>query len=113
LHAKLIGERKMLGTINTGVVYEQQMRLSSNEDALVVRCITIELYEPTQEGETVIHVLTNLPTRVCGKLIAQQYHRRWEVETGFYYVRMCFNGELASMGHPRAALFIYSLTVIS
>jgi len=112
LHAKLIGERKMLGTINTGVVYEQQMRLSSNEDALVVRRITIELYEPTQEGEMVIHVLTNLPSCVCGELIAEQYHRRWEQETGYYYVRMGFNGELASMGHPRAALFL-SLTVIS
>ena len=89
------------------------MRLSSNEDALVVRRITIELYEPTQEGETVIHVLTNLPPRVCGKRIAEQYHRRWEEETGYYYVRMCFNGELASLGHPRAALFLFSLTVIS
>ena len=36
LHGELIGQRKMLGTSNTGVVYEQQMRLSSNEDALVV-----------------------------------------------------------------------------
>ena len=112
LHGKLIGDRKMLGRSNTGVVYEQQMRLSSDEDALVVRGITIELYELTQEGEAVMHILTNLPPRVCGKGIAEQYDR-WEVETGFYYVRMCFNGELASMGHPHAALFIYSLTVIS
>jgi len=113
LHGELIGDRKKLGTSNTGVVYEQQIRLSSNKDALVVRRITVELYEPTLESETVIHVLTNLSPHVCGKRIAEQYHRRWEVETGFYYVRMCFNGELASMGHPRAALFIYSMTVIS
>ena len=113
LQGELIGKRKLLGKSSTGVVYEQQMRLSSNEDALVVRRITVELYEPTQEGEMVIHVLTNLPPRVCGKLIAEQYHRRWEEETGYYYVRMCFNGELSSIGHPRAALLLFSLTVIA
>jgi hypothetical protein len=82
LHGELIGERKKLGTSNSGVVYEQRMRLSSNEEALIVRRITIELYGPTREGETVIHVLTNLPSRVCRKRIAEQYHRRWEEETG-------------------------------
>lgn len=109
----LLGERKKLGRIATGTVYEQAMRLQKQEDSMVVRRITIELDEPTQDGDTVIHLLTNLPADVSGKLIAEQYHRRWEEETGFYYLRMCFQGELASLGHPRAALFLFSMSLLA
>jgi hypothetical protein len=109
----LLGKRKKLGRIATGTVYEQAMRLKKEEDSLVVRRITIELDEPTQDGDLVIHLLTNLPGNVSGKLIAEVYHRRWEEETAFYYLRMCFNGELPSLGHPRAALFLFAMTLMA
>jgi hypothetical protein len=109
----LLGKRQKVGGIATGTVYEQSMQLTKQEDSLVVRRITIELDEPTQDGDTVIDLLSNLPAEVSGSLIAQQYHRRWEEETGFYYLRMCFNGELASLGHPRAALFLFAMTLIA
>lgn len=109
----LIGSRKKLGRIDTGMVYEQTMQLTKKEGSLVVRRITIELDEPTQDGDTVIHILTNLPSSVCGKLVAEQYHRRWDAETGFYYLRMCFNGELPTIGHPRAALFLFSMAILA
>lgn len=109
----LLGERKKLGRIATGTVYEQAIQLKNEEGSRVVRRITIELDEPTQDGDTVIHVLTNLPRKVSGKRVAELYHRRWEGETGFYYQRMCFNGELPSLGHPRAALFLFSMTLIA
>jgi hypothetical protein len=109
----LLGKRKKLGRIATGTVYEQAMQLTKQNGSMVVRRITIELDEPTQDGDTVIHLLTNLPGKVSGKLIAEQYHRRWEEETGFYYLRMCFNGELPSLGHPRAALFLFAMTLIA
>jgi hypothetical protein len=109
----LLGKRKKLGRISTGTVYEQAMQVTKQEGSLVVRRITIELDQPTQDGDLVIHLLTNLPSDVCGKLIAEQYHRRWEEETGFYYLRMCFQGELPSLGHPRAALFLFSMSLIA
>jgi len=116
-HARLpgvpLGTRKKLGRIATGTVYEQPMQLTKQEGSMGVRRITIELDEPTQDGDTLIHLLTNLPNKVSGKLIAEQYHRRWEEETGFYYLRMCFNGELPSLGHPRAALFLFAMTLIA
>ena len=113
LKGVLLGERKELGRIGTGTVYEQAMQLTKQEDSLVVRRITIELDEPTQDGDTEIHLLTNLPGNVSGKRIAEVYHRRWEEETSFYYLRMCFQGELASLGHPRAALFLFSMSLIA
>jgi hypothetical protein len=109
----LLGKRRKRGRIATGTVYEQAMRLQKQEDSMVVRRITIELDEPTQDGDTMIHLLTNLPSKVSGKRIAKQYHRRWEEETGFYYLRMCFQGELPSLGHPRAALFLFSMSLLA
>lgn len=113
LKGMLLGERKKLGRIATGTVHEQAFQLTKQEDSLVVRRITIELDKPTQDGDTEIHLLTNLPHNISGKRIAEVYHRRWEEETGFYYLRMCFQGELASLGHPRAALFLFSMSLIA
>ena len=31
----------------------------------------------------------------------------------FYYLRMCFNGELTSLGHPQASLFVFSLSIVA
>lgn len=109
----LLGQRKKLGRTESGIVYEQRMRLTPADDSLVVRRLTIELDHPTQNGDTEVHVLTNLPKTVDGRLIADQYHRRWEEETAFYYLRMCFNGELTSLDHPQAALFVFSLSVMA
>lgn len=109
----LLGRRRKLGRTETGTVYEQQMRLTKSEDSLVVRRITIELDKPTQDGDTVIHTLTNLSDEVDGRKVARLYHRRWEEEYAFYYLRMCFYGELPSLGHPRAALFLFSLSVLA
>lgn len=113
LRGVLLGSRKELGRIETGVVYEQSMRLTRQEDSLAVRRLTVELDQTTQDGDTVIHLLTNLPASVSGCQIAKVYRRRWDEENAFYYLRMCFQGELPSLGHPRAALFLFSLSVIA
>ncbi len=40
------------------------MKLSDDDDAMTVRRITVELDEPTRDGDKVIHVLSNLPSDV-------------------------------------------------
>lgn len=109
----LLGSRQRLGRTESGVVYEQLMRLTQDETSLIVRRVTIELDAPTQDGTTEVHVLTNLPDTVDSQTVMRQYHRRWEEETAFYYLRMCFNDELTSLGHPHAALFLFSLSVMA
>ena len=60
LKGVLLGKCKRIGRISTGVVYEQQMRLSADQDAMVVRRVTVKLDNPTRDGAVEIHVLTNL-----------------------------------------------------
>jgi len=79
-----VGEKRKAGRTATGVVYEQRVELRDKwGERLSVRRITIYLDEPTEEGDTEIHILTNLPQRVKATRIAQAYRGRWRLENAF------------------------------
>ena len=63
----LLDTRKFKGHTDTGSVYKQLLRLtcSLTDRTLVVRRITVELYQPTRNGETIIYLLTNVPLPRC------------------------------------------------
>jgi len=62
LGGERLGQRKAKGRCETGRVYEQRLRLQNEVgQVLVVRRITVAPGQPTREGDTEIHVLTNLP----------------------------------------------------
>ena len=66
LHIELVGERKPCGRTETGMVFEQEVRLSDDDgEVMRGRRITVELDQPTRDGETEVHVLTNLPAEVA------------------------------------------------
>jgi IS4 transposase len=109
----LVGQRRKISRIARGTVYEQIIKTSSAADALVMRRITVELDEPTRDGDTAIHLLTNLPTRVDARAIAEAYRHRWEEETGFYYLTTTLTCELASVGTPQAALFLFAMAMMA
>ena len=113
LKGVLVGKRRCLGRTSSGVVYEQAMKLSASDDAMKVRRITVELDQPTRDGETEIHVLTNLPAKVKGTTIADVYRLRWEEENAFHVLQMTLTCELASVGHPRAALFLFCMSMLA
>jgi hypothetical protein len=113
LKGVLLGQRRKIGRTATGMVYEQSMRLTKRDGAITVRRITVELDNPTRDGDTEIHVLSNLPSKVNAKTIINLYARRWEEETAFYHEQMCLNGELPSLGHPRAALFLFCIATMA
>lgn len=113
LKGVLLGKRKRLGRTSSGMVYEQAMKLSADEKALVVRRITVVLDTPTRDGEIEIHVLTNLPTEVDGRTISDVYRLRWEEENAFHVLQMTLTCELASVGHPRAALLLFCLSMLA
>ncbi len=49
----------------TGHVYEQWMRITDADGTVAkIRRITIVLDEPTRDGDTEIHILTNLPRKI-------------------------------------------------
>jgi hypothetical protein len=113
LKGVLIGKRKRIGGIETGVVYEQTMQLKRSADSLKVRRVTVELFQPTRDGDEVIHVLTNLPADVGGQKIAELYRFRWEEENAFHVLQMTLTCESTSLGHPHAALLLFCMAMLA
>lgn len=112
-----MGQRRACGRSETGAVLEQEMRLGDGDGGggtMAVRRITVELDTPTRDGEPEIHILTNLPAKVADALIiADLYRRRWTVEAAFGELATCLNGEVDTLGYPKAALFAFCVALVS
>jgi IS4 transposase len=112
---ELIGKRVRVGRCETGIVYEQAVQIfHSNGRSKVVRRITVELNQPTRDGDGEIHILTNLPAKVATALkVAQLYRERWTIETAFADMAKNLQGELETLGYPRAALFSFCSALVA
>jgi Transposase DDE domain len=116
LKGQLLATRKRIGESKTGVVYEQSMVIGQTKDqaGLTVRRITVELNEPTRDGERELHLLSNVEAeRASAMALAELDRWRWEIEHGFYVLTMTLTCEVASLGHPLAALFVFCLAVVA
>lgn len=114
LRCQLKGRRKRIGQIETGVVYEQPLEIFDTDGtSRVIRRITVELYNPTRDGDAEIHVLTNLPKKVTALKIAELYRDRWTVETAFQEMAENLRGEINTLGYPKAALFGFCMALVS
>lgn len=114
LQGELMGNRQRIGETNTGVIFEQTMKLCFQGEELFVRRITVELYEPTREKETVLHLLCNLaPSDADGCMIADAYLRRWEIENAFQTLTMTLNCEHKSNCYPRCALLLFCMAMFA
>jgi hypothetical protein len=111
------GKRRGCGRIESGRVYEQEILVWDGDPTgriLHFRRITLKLDKPTRDGEQEIHILTTLPEREAGaKRIARLYARRWLVETTFQEIQKMLNGEIETLGYPRAALFCFSVALVA
>ena len=114
LRWELEGQRRRVGRIETGVVYEQWMRLLPKEgEPWLVRRITLELDQPTRDGDAKLHILTNLPESIDACRIAELYRKRWTIETAFQELEATLEGELATLAYPRAALFAFAMALVA
>jgi len=115
LHYELLDTRRRIGRCPTGVIFEQKMRLTDEKGkTLEVRRVTIELNKPTRDGETEIHLLTNLPVeRANARSVADLYLLRWTVEKAFQELDQAFNGEIKTLGYPGAALLSFCVAVLA
>ena len=84
LYYTLVGKRKARGRIETGAVFEQTLRATNTAgEVLFLRRVSVILDQPTRDGDTEVHLLTNLPVRDArAQVIANLYRRRWTIETG-------------------------------
>jgi IS4 transposase len=115
LHYELLGTRRKIGRCPTGMIYEQKMRMTDeNGKWMHVRRITIELKKPTRNGETKIHILTNLLAKDANaRSIANLYLFRWTVEKAFNELDQALNGEIKTLGYPGAALLSFCVALLA
>jgi len=113
LQGDLKGKRRFIGDSSTGKVYEQALELTYAGQTRTVRRITIELLKATRDGDTVLHLLTNLPEKVSGLQCAELYRKRWSIETLFYEVTQTLQCEIKTLCYPPAALFVFCLALMA
>jgi IS4 transposase len=113
LRSRLVGKRKKVGRSDTGMVYEQQLQLLDTDGTVLatLRRVTVELDQPTRDGDREIHILTNLPKRITALRVAELYRKRWKIETAFQELAANFAGEIETLGYPRAALFAFCMAL--
>jgi hypothetical protein len=115
LRGELLGQRKAKGRCATGRVYEQRLRLRNDQgEVFTVRRITVALDKPTREGDTEIHLLTNLPAgKVPAAKVAEVYRKRWTIEGLFYEAAQTLSCEIRTLCYPKAALFAFCLGLLA
>ncbi len=110
----LKGRRKRVGKTETGTVYEQAMEVTDEAGNVhVFRRITVVLDKPTRDGHGEIHIVSNLPTEVPAVRIAELYRDRWQIETAFQEVAESLEGEIQTLGYPKAALFGFCMALVT
>ena len=116
LHWEFAGKQRACGRIDTGKVFQQTVRLSNPDtgEVLFARRVTVILDKPTRDGDGEIHILTNLPAKDAdARKIAELYRRRWTIETAFQELEATLDGEINTLGYPKAALFAFCVAVVS
>jgi IS4 transposase len=115
LHYILVGKRKDRGRVETGQVFEQTLRATNDAgEVLFLRRVSVVLDKPTRDGESEIHLLTNLPVKHArARVVADLYRRRWTIETAFAEIEETLNGEINALGYPKAALFSFCMALVA
>lgn len=103
------------GRVDTGLVSEQAVSIPTTEQdgPLLLRRIELQLDKPTDDGDTVIRLLSNLPASFSAQSIAGLYRKRWRIETMFQRLESALHSEIATLGHPRAALLAFGVAVLA
>ena len=112
-HPKLAhqGEWQECSRIGTGQVREQEV--IPVEAHAPWRRVELALDQPTEDGDTSIRLWSNLPDEIDAGRIAELYRTRWRVEGMFARLERVLNSEVASLGHPRAALLCFTVSVLA
>lgn len=114
LKGQLLGVRRFVGRSDTGCVFEQEVEFHHEDRALRLRRVSVVLDKPTRDGDTEIHVLTNLPVEAAdGVRVAELYRKRWTIENRFYELATTLNCEPDALAYPPAALFAFCLGLVA
>lgn len=106
---------RQIGRVETGMVSEQAVDIPlPTGERLGLRRIELVLDEPTEDGETLIRLLTNVPCqRLPATSIARLYRGRWRIEGLFQRLEAVLHSEVRTLGYPRAALLAFCVAVVA
>lgn len=112
---ELVGKPRQVGRCETGMVYEQDAKIFHEDGrSMMVRRVTVKLNKPTRDGDKEVHIFTNLPKKAATALqVAELYRERWTIETAFAEVAQNLEGELETLGYPKAALFSFCSALVA
>jgi IS4 transposase len=116
LQGELLGRATRTGTTRSGPVYEQAMwvRDPASGERMRVRRLTLKLKVPTRDGDTELHILSNVPSgRASATQLARVYRKRWSIETAFFEITTTLSCEINTLGYPKAALFTFCLALLA
>ena len=79
-----------------------------------IRRIRLVLDQPTEDGETEIVLLSDVPAAEAeGRLLATIYRRRWTLENVFQTLTKALRCEIDTLAYPRAALFGFCTALVA
>lgn len=113
LPVEATSELVQVGTSETGTVWEQSVTLVGVGEPMLLRRIVVQLFEPTQDGDSEIAIVTNLPQSVAtAVVISDLYRNRWTIEGFFHSLTLNFEGEINTLAYPKAALFSHCMALV-
>lgn len=106
---------RLMGRIETGTVYQQTVSIEDEQGVTHrLRRIEVRLKTPTEDGERIIRLLTNVPaSQLSAQKLARLYRRRWKIEMMFQRLESVLQSEIKTLGQPRAALFAFGVSVLA
>jgi len=109
-----VSELESVGFVESGELFEQMVQIEREGHSLTIRRVVLRLLKKTRHDEREIVFLTNLPIEIASAaLVSQLYRERWQIETLFLTVTMNFEGEINTLAYPKAALFSFSLALVT
>lgn len=111
-----VTELEYAGSCDGGELWEQRVQLAHPEtgEALLARRVELRLRTPTRDGETVIHLLTNVPARdASARVVADLYRERWTIEGAFQVLEAALASEPPRLGYPPAGLFAFCVALVA
>ena len=116
LQGELLGRATRKGPTRSGPVYEQPLlvRDPASGETLRVRRITLKLTEPSRDGDTELHILSNVPLpRASAAHLARLYGKRWSIETAFFEITTTLACAINTLAYPKAALCPFCLALLA
>jgi hypothetical protein len=126
IHVEPLEPFAVIGRVATGEVLEQRVRVvemdshgrprrdpHGQRQELEMRRVRVVLDQPTQEGDTEVFLLSNVPTKDANALVLSPlYLQRWTIEHGFQTMTEVLKCEMNTLAYPKAALLGFCVALL-